>query len=813
MISSSLVFLYFGSKIVFIEDITKFLPQEDASAKSSLVFDELKVKDMIMLQVTTAEKDPEALTEYSDRFVAQLMSADSTSKYISNILSGINPQNLIENNLDKIEAGKEFVKSHIPTFFNESQFKQFDSLLSPQVLDSTMRNKSEQLAELEYNGDFDKYLQTLNFLGEDPAGLLTTLIPSNGPELLGGVKFINGHLMSADSTVALSFVSISFNSLESDKCANLVKMIEKEAIRFEKDNPGVDVLFHGLPVNAAYNSRQIKTDVAVTIGISLLIICIIFGFVFRNKSTLPHLLAPIAWGAMFALSCLYWIQGTISLLAMGIGAVLLGVALSYCLHIITHYKYVSKPETVLRDQSTPVVLGCITTVGAFIALLFTESSLLKDFGIFATLSITGTVIFSLVFTPQFLRPERNKVSKRVFRTLNKINNYPFDRLVVFRWILVAVCCVCIWASSSVGFDCDLRHIGYHDKEVIRSREVYANKFNNGNHSLYFAAFADTRDKALENTAILTHALDSLKRHGKVCSYMDISQIFVPEKEQQKRLKEWNAYWVPERIETVKANVEAAARKHLGDNYYPGMFDPFFETISKDDYETGSLYDLGLLPDEIVRNFIDEVSGKYLVMTSAVMPFECFEDVSLVLNGIPEVVVVDPNFYSTELVKVVNEDFNKVLGISSIFVLIILLISFKSAVLALIAFIPMSVSWYVVKGVMGLMGLDFNMINIVIATFIFGVGVDYSIFVMKGLIAQEKGSDGSLLVQHKTAIFLSAFMLIIALGSLLFATHPAINSVGFTTLVGMTSTVLLTYSIQPALFRFMTKFKFFKRIIK
>ena len=28
MIASSLVFIYFGSKIVFIEDITKLLPQE-----------------------------------------------------------------------------------------------------------------------------------------------------------------------------------------------------------------------------------------------------------------------------------------------------------------------------------------------------------------------------------------------------------------------------------------------------------------------------------------------------------------------------------------------------------------------------------------------------------------------------------------------------------------------------------------------------------------------------------------------------------------------------------------------------------------
>lgn len=813
MIASSVVFLYFGSKIVFIEDITKLLPQEGAASKSTLVFDNLKVKDMIILQVAADNKEPSELAEISDNFVAQLKDADSTSRYIHNILSGVDTQSLVENNYDKIEETKEFVKSHIPTFFNESQINQFDSLLAFETLNSTMRRKADALSEFENNSDYDKYMSTLNLMSEDPAGLLMTLIPSGGPELLGGVKFIEGHLMSADSTVALSFISPSFNSVESDKCSELVAMIEDEAARFEKINPGVDVLFHGLPVNAAGNSRQIKEDVMLTIGISLIFICIIFGFVFRNKSTLPLLLAPIAWGTMFALSCLYWIQGTISLLALGIGAVILGVALSYCLHIITHYKYVSKPEKVLKDQSSPVILGCITTVGAFVALLFTNSSLLKDFGIFATLSILGTVFFSLVFTPQFLRPERNKIARRIFKALDKINDYPYDRNLILRWTIVIVCGVCLWASSKVGFDCNLRNIGYLSEDTIRSREVYSEKFNGGNLSLYFATFADTRDQALENTSKLTHALDSMKLYGKVCSYMDVTQIFVPEKEQQKRLEAWNAYWTPKRIEDVKADVEAAAKKNIGDNYYPGMFDPFFDSISKDDYETGSLYDLGLIPNELIRNFIDEVSGKVLIMTSAVMPADCLEDVSAVLNDIPEVVVVDPNFYTTELVKVINEDFNKVLGISSIFVFVILLLSFKSVILALISFIPMSVSWYVVQGVMGLMGIDFNMINIVIATFIFGVGVDYSIFIMKGLLAKERGEDDRLLLQHKTAISLSAFMLVVALGSLLFATHPAISSIGFTTLIGMSSTLLLTYTIQPAVFKFMLRFKFFKRIIK
>ena len=137
-----------------------------------------------------------------------------------------------------------------------------------------------------------------------------------------------------------------------------------------------------------------------------------------------------------------------------------------------------------------------------------------------------------------------------------------------------------------------------------------------------------------------------------------------------------------------------------------------------------------------------------------------------------------------MVKLLNDDFNTILGISSVFVFLVLLVSFRSIPVALIAFLPMGLSWYVVQGIMGIFGVQFNLINIIIATFIFGIGVDYSIFVMTGLIAKAKGEDDNLLTYHKTAIFFSAFVLMVVTVALLFATHPAIHSIGISTLIGM-----------------------------
>lgn len=116
---------------------------------------------------------------------------------------------------------------------------------------------------------------------------------------------------------------------------------------------------------------------------------------------------------------------------------------------------------------------------------------------------------------------------------------------------------------------------------------------------------------------------------------------------------------------------------------------------------------------------------------------------------------------------------------------------------------MALSWYIVQGIMGIFGLQFNLINIVISTFIFGIGVDYSIFIMDGLLAGFR-THRQLLTFHKTAIFFSAVVLIIGIASLLFATHPVVASIGISTLIGMSTVVLLAYSLQPFLFYWLIK---------
>ena len=800
LILTSVVFVYFGSKVQYEENIAKLLPQTNATSESGLAFGNLRVKDKIFIQLTSATDEmiaPETLAEYCDELVENLLEKDTATHHIANILHQIDD--------DLIINGLDYALTHVASFVSPEVYPRFDSLLTQEAIDAQMALNYELVME-------DEEGNKTTMVGQDPAALRMAMIPQgmNTNRGAAGFTLIDGHLFVPDSTVALAFLAPNFSSFDSMSGILLVDLLEKEIEAFKKLHPEVEVYFHGSPVNSVFNSRQIRNDLWLTVGLSLVVICLVLGYCFRNKSTLFMLLSPVIYGTFFGLACMYWLKGSMSLMAMGIGAIVMGVALSYCLHVLTHYKYVSDPILVLKDQSTPVILGCLTTIGAFLGLLFTESDLLKDFGWFASFAMVGTTLFALIFLPHFFKPENNRRSDKAFKMLDKINSYPLDEKRGVRIVLEVLCLVCLFTASWVTFDSNLRNIGYNEPKVVKSRQLYEEKNSTGFATQYYAATSENLDEALVYNKAIIATLDSLQKEGILHQYAKVSELFVPLEEQEERIGQWKEYWTEERISDVRKKIVRAANAN---DLEPVMFEPFFMMIEAD-YEAESLYDAEVLPESLVSNFIELTEeGKYVVFTSVQLTEDNKKIVNDAIASLPHAVCIDPFYYTNDMVEMLNDDFNTILGISSVFVFVVLLLSFRSFPIAFIAFLPMGLSWYVVQGIMGIFGLQFNLINIIIATFIFGIGVDYSIFVMSGLIAKATGEDTNLLTYHKTAIFFSAFVLMIVTGALLFAVHPAIHSIGISTLIGMSATILITYTLQPALFRYLMKFNFFSKRFK
>ena len=151
----------------------------------------------------------------------------------------------------------------------------------------------------------------------------------------------------------------------------------------------------------------------------------------------------------------------------------------------------------------------------------------------------------------------------------------------------------------------------------------------------------------------------------------------------------------------------------------------------------------------------------------------------------------------------SQHFNYIGWVCGAIVFVFLWLSFRKFKLALIAFMPMVVSWLWILGAMHLLDMRFNLVNIILATFIFGQGDDYSIFVTEGLI-YERRHGRPMLAAYRKGILLSAAIMFIGMGSLVVARHPALHSLGAITIVGMGAVVALTYVVPPLLFRWWVK---------
>ncbi len=805
MIALYAFFGYFASKIYLEEDINKLMPSsknEDGTTK--LAFANLRIKDKTFLLFEGKNgASVEHITEICDAFIDSLESRNaamnSTQQVIGNIFYRL-PDDLM---LDVID----YMSAHLPAYIDTSVYTRLDAMLTyPHMKQQMKANHDDLLSPV--GSMFPELIQT------DPVGLRGLLMEQMKPfteGAAGSYKTLNGHFFVQDSTVCVAFITPMYSATNTGQGSTLFRILNDQIEQFSASAPDVKISYHGTPASGFYNSWRIKSDLKGTIIGSLVLVLIFISICFRNYNTIPLLLLPVVFGTLFGLAAMYFIKGHFSLLALGIGAVVLGVALSYVLHIITHYKYISDPEQVLRDQVKPVCLGCLTTIGSFMGLIFIRTELLQDFGLFAAFAIVGTTFFSLVFLPQFLNPRKNKLNHRAFAIIDRINAYPFDRKkpLLFTILATAVVCIGFYIAGGTQFDADMHNLGYKAESTSYSENLLRTKTHTGDKQKYFASSGATMEEAIENFEIMATKLDSLQNIGLVKSYTHTNQIFVPLHVQQERIDAWKNFWTGERLQLVHDLINKTAPEA---GLIPDAFSPFFEFATAD-YEPDALYKASIIPEGYQSTLMEQsYNDEYLCFTSVRCKNDSIHSKESDYNRICEAIVSSPNllvldtyYYTTDTLIQLNDDFNVLQWVSMLFVLIVLFFSFHFNIKhTLLGFMPILSSWLIVLGAMVIFDVRFNLINIIISTFIFGIGVDYSIFVMNGLIGGKENSR--LLGYHKTAIFFSAFILIVTVSSMLFAEHPAIKSVGFSTLVGMISAVVISYVVQPAIFRMINKNK-------
>ncbi len=772
--------LWLGSHITLEEDISGFLPNQGANERLSFVYKNIGIGDEIFVRVSL--KGDSTLDEYervdllienAERFTQQL---DSGKK------EGLIKDIRFRIDTERIMQVTSFLTENMPYFLEETDYTRADSLLDAGQFDTLFHKNRMLLTSL-----MGSVLQE-NIVADPFHFSAPVLSRLKSFQLNDYYCIVDDYIFTSDKQHLILFVTSANGGSETARNSLLADLFEKASGQV---SPDIQVDYFGAPLVAVANANQIKKDSYLSVALAVLLIVLLLGYFFRSPMPLLLVCVPVVWGASFGLALLYLCKGTVSTIAIAAGSVILGIAVNYAMHYLIHLKYHPHPRTVLRDIVNPMLIGNITTVGAFLSLLCISASAMRDLGLFAAFALIGTILFVLCFMPHWAG---NRVGAQKSEWLMHFSDF---RMEDKRWLVAAVLVLTVFFSffsNNVKFETDFNAINF---MTPTQRQVYKELSEHttlGEKSIYHISEGIDLNQALREYESQLPKIRKLQAEGMLTACSGIGSFFPSDSMQRVKIERWNQFKAKYQNQLLLITEREAPKA----GFTAGAFIPF-QTLWKKEFTVQPSAYFDLLKQQFLKDYIIQKEGRIALISVLYAAPDCAQMVYDRLDGTGKSFVFDAKTVTRRMVDTLSEDFNLVFYICGFLVFFFLVFAFGRIELAGIAFLPMAISWLWILGIMGLFDIRFNIVNIILSTFIFGLGDDYVIFIMDGLM-YEYATGRKMLSSYKTSVTLSALTMLIGIGTLIFAVHPAMHSLAEVTLIGMTCVVLIAFVIPPLIFR-------------
>ena len=710
------------TRLSYREDIRDFLPLDEEERAALNDYDRQAQTSLIVTIIEACDStadDPDLLVEGVETFLDAISNLDLE----------------VQTDFSQMEEQQEEMYRQLPFLLDTSDYQRMDSLLQqPDFIPSRLQEARERLLMPMVGSMMEDEIT------HDPLGLFSPVMSlMRDTAALSRFDLYDGCLLTADHRRALILMNSPYGGSETSLNEQLLEVLQAKADSIlasqrslsQSKGSSLTIRFCGGPVIAVTNASQIKTDSLLSVCIAVVLILLLLWFFLRSLRHILLIALTIGWGWVFAVACLSWVHQEVSVIVIGISSIIVGIAVNYPLHLIAHLDHTSDVRQALKEIVKPLVVGNITTVGAFLALVPLRSVALRDLGLFSSFLLIGTILFTLIWLPQMVGYRGERKEKRGERILQpqflgkKIFSFHLPPSTFHKYLFAALLLLTLffgYHSFNTAFDTDLTHINYMTPE-------------------------QRSDMALLQQLMPTDT----ERQQELSSRLPST----PEA-QQERLQLWQSWTSSHRDQLSITLRDEAAR--IG--FTPDSFDPFFALLSASDISPSTL-----LPPPSSNS---------------------------------------PSLFSS-IATHLSDDFNYIGWACACIVFFFLWASFRSLPLAMLSFLPMAVSWLWILGIMALLGIQFNIINIILSTFIFGQGDDYTIFMTEGTLYEYK-HHRPMLASYRRAILLSACIMFIGIGSLIIARHPALHSLAEVTIVGMFSVVLMAFVIPPMVFLWGVKYR-------
>ncbi len=503
------------------------------------------------------------------------------------------------------------------------------------------------------------------------------------------------------------------NTNMDDFSNNVVEVADELLVDYEKHYGGQVYLMGAMPA-------LIRGDINFLMRVGIVIMVLILLFSLRSVSAVLMNMAVIFLSLIAMMGFLGWIykltgsdKFIFSLLNTSMPIVLLTIANSDGVHVLTKYfkkmrlvKDVRKALTITMDSLLlPIFLTSITTIAAFMAMVFAPLQQMIGYGVGVSAGIAWAWILSSTFLPAMISLKKWNLDSRAMsnpglfeRIIDKIgkNVMRHPKAILSTGLLIVG--VAAYGTTLLNIEVNIMTFFKKGTDIRNSMEFLDDEMT-GTMDMEFRIEGDI--KSPETLMDMEMIQEFLHRHPAVATSISIADII---KLMHKTVMDGDSAYdiIPDTREKVN---------NLFTLYSMSGDPDDFESLVDYEYETG-------LVTALMRNVSTQEISRFVNEIDEFVEENISDKLSITTTGM---IVVFRDM--TDLI--VHSSFISIIA-SILLIGLIAGLFFKRVLWGIMAIIPLASAVILNFGLMGLVGIDFSHVTAILSSVIIGVGVDFAI---------------------------------------------------------------------------------------
>jgi len=488
--------------------------------------------------------------------------------------------------------------------------------------------------------------------------------------------------------------------------------------KFEEEN-NVNVRVSGMPYIRTLNAQNIVDEIGIFVLGEMGITSLIFFLFFRSIRTTVISMVIVLFGVVWALGTLGWMGYEITVLTALIPPLIIVIGIPNCIFLINKYQQevakhgnqVKSLQQVIIKIGNVTLMTNLTTASGFATFILTDSKLLTEFGIIASINVIGIFILSLLLIPiiySFMPlPNQKHLNHLKNKSIDSFVNW-MEKNVRYRRINTYIISLILLIGSIIGIY-QIRISGSILEDMPQKKEFFKD-------ILFF-------DKEFNGVVPLEILINTQRKNG---------VVKLPTLKRMDELGQ-SIDAIPELSKSISV---VNAIKYAKQAYYNGNPNYYKLPTAQENNFVFSYFDSSKQGDALMRNYVDS-TGQYARMTTFMKDIrtERMEEIKFELEK--EIKKIFPeNRYDIQLTgksliflkgtKYLIK--NLILSLSLAILLIALFMAylFRSFKMILISLIPNILPLLVTAGMMGFLGIPIKPSTILVFSIAFGISVDDTI---------------------------------------------------------------------------------------